>query len=143
MTLYNILNKICSVAIKDKLVNYAAAGSSIYDLNNQTIKDYPIIYISPTGQHEIQENTTTYSLTLFYIDRLLQDSSNDVEIHSTGIEVIKNLILKIEDIGGVVDVDSRYNIQLFTETERMSDRCNGAYAQIRITVLNDTVCVVD
>lgn len=140
MTLEYILEEISKVALNDELVNYSCAGGSIYELNHSTIKAYPLFYTSPTGQHKYERNTTTYALTLFYIDRLLEDSSNDVQIHSTAIESLKEIIKRIKEIDGVISVSNEVTIQLFTETERMADRCSGAYANINVRVKNDNIC---
>lgn len=140
MTLQALLNIIGSIGIEDKLINFAGAGGSIYDINDLTIRDYPILYVSPTGTHRVEENFTSYQLTIFYIDRLLEDNSNGTNIHSTGVEVLKNIIRKVATLDGVIGVSDEYTINLFTETERMKDRCNGAYATLEITVLNDYVC---
>lgn len=142
MTLNSLLVAIGKMAISDRMIGFAGAGNSIYELNDLDIRNYPILYVSPTGSHRVEENYTTYAITLFYIDRLAEDSSNSVNIHSTSIEVLKNLIRKIRKMSGVVDVSDSYIIQLFTETERMKDRCNGAYAQLEISVVNDTICDV-
>ena len=140
MTLKNLLDTIGVIGINDRLINFAGAGGSVYEINDLTIRDYPILYVSPTGTHRTDQNTTTYQLTIFYIDRLLEDSSNSLDIHSAGVEVLKNIIRKIEDTEGIVSVSDEYTITLFTETEKMKDRCNGAYATLEITVLNGYVC---
>lgn len=140
MTLQALLNIIGSIGIEDKLINFAGAGGSVYEINDLTIRDYPILYCSPTGTHRVEDNFTTYSIVLFYIDRLLEDNSNGTNIHSTGVEVLKNIIRKVATLDGVVSVSDEYTINLFTETERMKDRCNGAYATLEITVLNDYIC---
>lgn len=143
MTLKQLLLELGELGIKDKMINYSCAGGSVYEINNLTIKNYPMLYISPTGNHRARKNFTEYNLTLFYIDRLLEDSSNDVDIYSTAVEVLKNIIKKAGTLDGVIKVDSDYQINLFTETERMSDRCSGAYAQVNISVMDDTICPVD
>lgn len=143
MTLYALLNTIGDLGIKDKLINYSCAGSSIYQINDLPIRDYPILYCSPTGTHNVTENFTTYQLTLYYIDRLLEDSSNDVNIHSVGIEVLKNIINKIKKLDDVIEVGENYDITLFTETERMKDRTNGAFATIEVSVLNNSICPIE
>ena len=140
MTLQALLNIIGSIGIEDKLINFAGAGGSIYEINDLTIRDYPILYVSPTGTHRVEENFTSYQLTIFYIDRLLEDNSNGTNIHSTGVEVLKNIIRKVATLDGVISVSDEYTINLFTETERMKDRCNGSYATLEITVLNDYIC---
>lgn len=142
MTLEGLLYAIGQMGINDRLINFAGAGGSIYEINDLTVKNYPMLYISPTGTHRAGENHTTYQLTLFYIDRLLEDNSNSLNIHSTAIEVLKNIIRKARLLDGVIEISEDYTITLFTETERMKDRCNGAYAQADFTILNDTTCAV-
>ena len=140
MTLESLLYNIGKVAIRNKVINYAAAGSSIYELNADTITDYPILFASPTGQHEVRTNTTDFEITLYYLDRLLQDSSNDVQIFSTAVEQLKFMLRVIEEIEGVVEIGENYTISNFTETESMNDRVAGAYATVTITVMNVSEC---
>lgn len=140
MTLEHLLYSIGKVAIRNKVINYAAAGSSIYELNADTITDYPILFASPTGNHEVRTNTTDYEITLYYLDRLLRDSSNDVQIYSTAVEQLKFMMRVIEEINGVVEVADTYTISNFTETESMNDRVAGAYATVTITVMNISEC---
>lgn len=140
MTLQTLLYNISEYGISRKIINYSAAGTSIYELNNQNVKNYPILFASPTGTHTVGKDTTTFSLTLYYIDRLLTDSSNDVEVFSTAVEVLKSIIVGIDNMDGVVGVSDSYSVTNFTDTEVMSDRCAGAYATVDITVLNDSIC---
>lgn len=140
MTLENLLYNIGKTAIKNKVINYAAAGSSIFELNAETIVDYPLLFASPTGNHEVRVNTTDYEITLYYIDRLLRDSANDVQIFSTGVEQLKLIMRMIENIDGVVEVADTYSISNFAETEKMNDSVAGAFATVTITVLNTSEC---
>lgn len=140
MTLQKLLIDIGQIGIAEKIINFSCAGGSIYELNSLNIRNYPLLYASPTGSHTVEESTTTYEITLFYLDRLLEDSSNDINIYSTAVEAIKNLVNKIRKIDGVLDVDDNYRVVLFTETERLSDRCSGAYATIQIITSNLTPC---
>lgn len=140
MTLENLLYNIGNTAIKNKVINYAAAGSSIFELNAETIVDYPLLFASPTGNHEVRVNTTDYEITLYYIDRLLRDSANDVQIFSTGVEQLKLIMRMIENIDGVVEVADTYSISNFAETEKMNDSVAGAFATVTITVLNTSEC---
>lgn len=141
MTLENILYAITELGIKQKVINFAAAGADIYAaLNDITIKDYPILFVSPTGSHTVGENTTQWSITLYYLDRLLDDGSNDVGIMSTAIEQLKNMVLWIKNITGVVDVETQYDVRHFTDTESFNDRVCGAWTTIRIETLNAYIC---
>lgn len=142
MTLQTLLNIIGEIGIRDRLINFSCAGSSIYQINDLTVVDYPILYTTPAGTHNVTPNYTSYELTLYYIDRLLEDNSNDVNIHSVGVEVLKNIINKIKAVEDVVEVEDEYDIILFTDTEKMKDRCSGAYATIKVSVLNNTICSI-
>lgn len=141
MSLEFLLNVICDLAIKRNLVNYSCAGPSIYALNNETIKDYPFIFISPTDNITTRKNFTDYILTFFYVERLLDDMSNETHIFSIANDTIVNLCRQLRQLEGIVSV-SEPNVRLFTETERMADRCAGGYSNITITVQNDAECPV-
>lgn len=143
MTLKKLLNIIGEMAISQKCCHYSACGTSIAQLNPIPIDSYPVLFTSPTGNHRVQENTTTYEITLYWIDRLLEDNTNDIDIFSNSIEQLKNIIIGIRDLVEVVDVDFNYIIRNFTNTEAMDDRVAGAYATIQITVINDTLCYID
>ena len=140
MTLEYLLYSIGKAAIRNKIINYAAAGGSIYELNAETIQDYPILFASPTGQHEVRVNTTDYEISLYYLDRLLRDNSNDIQIYSTAVENLKLTLKAIEEIEGVIEISDTYTISNFTETEGMNDRVAGAFATVTITILNTSDC---
>lgn len=139
MSLEFLLNNLCDVAIRYNLINYAAAGGSIYELNAETINGYPALFLSPTDDIYVDKSTTTYGLTVFYIDRLLGDSSNATQIYSNAILTITNFLRQVKSLDGILDVED-YNIRVFSETEKMNDRLNGAYARVRIRVLNTLNC---
>lgn len=140
ITLEQIEYLLTELALKHNLVNSSFAGPSIYALNADDIKEYPFIYVSPTGTHTLKENTTRFSFTLFYVDRLFDDSSNEDAVNSTGVETLRNLHLQLKKLDFVTDIQEEIDVRLFTETERMADRCAGAYASIWIEVLNSTTC---
>lgn len=140
MTLEALQYLVTDLALKHNLVNCAMSGPSIYAINPEDIKEYPLIFVSPTGTHTIKENTTRYSLTFFYMDRLFEDSSNEETINSAGIETLRNLKLQLSKIEVVTDIQEDADIRLFTETERMADRVAGAYMTIWIETLNPSTC---
>ena len=143
MTLNSLLNSIGLIGINDNLVNWAGCGPSIYRANALTIKNYPFLFCSPTGTHRVDENWTTYAVSIFYVSRLLEDNSNEMDIQSTAVEVLKNIIRKIRNINGVTDISDEYSINVFVEYEKFADRCTGAYATVEISVVNDTICEVN
>ena len=139
MTLNLLLNNLCELAIRCNLVNYALAGGSLYSLNGDTIKDYPFIFVSPTDEITVGDNTTTYGLTIFYADRMLESDYNGTQVYSIATDTITNFLRQVEALEGVVEVGD-YTIRIFSETKKMDDALNGAYARVRITVLNTAAC---
>ena len=139
MTLEHLINSLCELAIHYNLVNWAGSGPSIYELNSETINDYPVLFISPTDDITVSKSTTTFGLTFYYVDRLLSDSMNETQIFSVATTTLINFIRQIKSLGGVVSVGD-FNIRLFTNTEKMNDRCAGGYARVTITVVNTANC---
>ena len=68
ITLERLLYNLTNLAIKEKLVNYAAAGASFNGINGLTVRDYPLIFLQPNGQHKMEEDFTTYSLNMYFVD---------------------------------------------------------------------------
>lgn len=141
MTLFELCKEIGELAKTQRLVGFSAAGASLGELNPLNIDSYPVFYIIPSGTHTVMENTTRYDLTLYYLDRLLTDNTNTIDIFSSSIENLKNILVGVEDIPGVVKVEDVYTIRNVMP-EKMNDRLAGAYAQVRITVVNDTLCYI-
>lgn len=140
MTLQQICKELGEMAKAQELVNFSAAGSSLGEINPLQIDFYPLFFIIPSGSHTVMENTTRYDLTLYYVDRLLEDNTNTIDIFSSAIENLKNILIGARSIPGVVDVEDTYTIRNFLP-EKLNDRLAGAYAQVRITCENDTVCM--
>lgn len=141
MNLKNLLKAIGEMGKSQRLVNYSAAGTSLDQINGMEIRWYPLLFSSPTGIHMVYQNTTTFDITMYYVDRLLTDYSNDIDIFSSAIENLKNIINGIKDIPGVLEVEDGYEIRNFTNTEKMNDSLAGAYAQVKIKVANEDLCL--
>lgn len=141
MTLKTLLKEIGELAFRQKLVNYSAAGTSLDYINGVEVTWYPLLFSSPTGTHTVQENTTRFEITLTYVSRLLEDMSNDIDVLSSAISNLENIINGVKNIPGVVAVEDNYIIRNFANTEKMNDALGGAYATVKITVLNDDLCI--
>lgn len=129
------------MAKAQKLVNFSAAGASLGEINPLNVDWYPLFFIIPAGDHVVRDNTTSFSLTLYHVSRLLEDNSNTIDIFSSSIENLKNIIIGARGIPGVVDVEDSYTVRNFMP-EKMDDRLAGAYANVRITVSNEDICFV-
>lgn len=140
MQLKILFEKIAKMGIDNELINYSIATTSLYNINFQNIEDYPVMCLMPYGTHRTTKNIISYSIALYYIDKLNRDGSNEFDILSTSIEVLKTLVKGIRDIKGVVDVVDDYNITNFTDTQRLSDKCAGAFVTLNVDVLNENSC---
>lgn len=140
MTLQNVIDTIAKYGIQNKIINCSMAGSSIYDINGETIDGYPLLFASPTGTHTIERDTSTYEITLYILDRLVQDRSNEMDVLSTSIEAMKNIIWGIATLDGIVDVSETLDIRNVTETEAFDDVIAGCYCTIEIKTLNAYTC---
>lgn len=142
MNLLELCRKLGELAKSQELVRFSAAGSSLGEINPLNVDWYPLFFIIPSGTHTIYEDTTRYDLTLYYVDRLLEDNTNTIDIFSSAIENLKNILVGARSIPGIVNIEDVYTIRNFMP-EKLNDRLAGAYAQVRITVINDTTCYVE
>ena len=133
MTLYEITNALLATAKKVPNINYVGTGD-IYELNDKPNIDYGVFYITQTN-HTQGENTIDYTLTLFYVDRVLKDGSNKLAIQSNGITAIGNVINLF--LNTYDDVEVRYDIQYTTFLHRFTDECSGVFANVTFTVDNN------
>ena len=69
----------------------------------------------------------TYKLNLFFIDRLVNSTDNEVQIQSHAIDVLRAIVMKIGESVGIAD-----SVQYTAFTERFQDTCAGAWAVVSI-----------
>ena len=140
MNLETLLYEIAQYGIQNKIINSSMAAMSIYELNADNTKEYPVLFTTPTGAHSVHQNTTDFTFTLYYLDRLTRDNENGINVLSTSIEQLKGLINGIKNIDGVVNVVEDYDIINFADTQGTSDNVAGSYATIKVTVINSESC---
>ena len=132
MTLFEIINKLKSIAINKPNINYVGDGD-VYTLNSLPNIDYSVFFITQ-NDHSIYSDTITYNLNLFYIDRISDSEDNTLNIQSDGMLQLTNIINTLifsED----VDVDG--DITFVPFIQRFADQCAGIYCNVRFTVENN------
>ena len=132
MTLYKIVNDILDIAKRQPNINYVDEGD-IYSLNSKSNIDYGVFYITQSN-HSISEDTVTYNLTLYYIDRLFNDGSNTLQIQSQGLLILNNII---NEYSQTADVEIKYDINFTTFTHRFADECAGVFCNVKIITNNE------
>lgn len=132
MTLFELINKLKDIAISKPNINYVGDGD-VYTLNSLPNIDYSVFFITQ-NDHSIYQDTITYSLNLFYIDRISDSEDNVLNIQSDGMLQLTNIINTLvfsED----VDVDGDITFTPFIQ--RFADQCAGVYCTVRFIVDNN------
>ena len=132
MTLFEIINKLKDIAISKPNINFVGDGD-VYTLNSLPNIDYSVFFITQ-NDHSIYQDTITYNLNLFYIDRVSDSEDNTLNIQSDGMLQLTNIINTLvftED----VDVDGEITFVPFIQ--RFSDNCSGVYCNVRFVCDNN------
>lgn len=127
MKLKDLIYAIIGYAEQVEDVHTVYEGS-IYDLNSKEDVEYSAIVITQGEHREDPDADLFYArLSLFYVDREKDDNSNRLDIHSHSIDVLRDLLLYIEDLGFIVGPHS-----FDTFTERFQASCAGAFCTVEI-----------
>lgn len=82
------------------------------------------------GQHSGSINgMPSYSFTFFYVDRLKEDQSNQIEIQSVGCETLANILRTLDEYE--IEV-ANYTMQTFNQ--RFTDECAGVFCNVSLSV---------
>lgn len=135
MTLLETIRTIETVALQQATV-HTVVENDVFKLNDMPDVKYGVFAFTQ-GQHTSTTDGgfTTYGFSLFYIDRLNEDRSNQIQIQSTGERTLRNILLILADEG---IESSPYTIQPFNQ--RFADECAGVYCDVQLTVSNDGTC---
>ena len=136
MTLKEAIKVIEVVASQQPSVNMIVEND-VFRLNAKADARYGV-FAWLQGQHStsIDSNTLSLQFTFFYVDRLTEDKSNQLEIQSVGIQTLDNILRKLDDIG--MWVSNNYTFQAFNQ--RFLDECAGVFTNVTIDIPISSVC---
>lgn len=136
MTLQEVIKIFEVVASQQPSVNMIVQND-IFRLNSKSDARYGVFGWTQ-GQHStsLDSSLFNYSFTFFYVDRLKNDMSNQIEVQSVGIQTLDNILRKLDDMG--VFVSSSYNFQTFNQ--RFLDECAGVFCKVSLHVPVTSVC---
>ena len=134
MKLLDFITKLNSCAAKVPNMGHICGGN-IYELNEYQNVKYPA-FCATQGQHSQEGDWRYYNFTLFYVDRLVSNKRNAVEIQSEAIDVLSNIINEIEYYG--IEINGSVLYDVFTE--RFESECAGAFCTVTFAVMKDDVC---
>lgn len=132
MTLKELINKFLNIAKKQPNIGYTGEGD-IYTLNSLPNLEYSVFFVTQQ-QHNQSEDVISYNLILYYIDRLVEDDANMLDIQSNGIIMLGNIINTFINEN---DADINYDITYQPFTHKFADKCAGVYATISVDVANN------
>lgn len=130
MTLVEVIKVIEVIASRQPSIRMIIEND-VFKINEKADARYGI-FAWTQGKHtsRIDSNSVDYSFTFFYVDRLKNDKSNQIEIQSVGTETLNNILLTLDDIG--IDIDQTFTFQPFNQ--RFNDECAGVYVNVILSV---------
>lgn len=134
MTLRDITRAL-NVSAMSQPNTHMIVEHDVFRINESVTQKYGI-FAWLEGTHRLNADTSDYSFTLFWVDRLTADNGNEMQLRSEGVETLRNIIRRMEE---------RYNVvasipTLHTFTQRFVDLCAGAYAEVTFTAPNTSIC---
>lgn len=135
MNIREFSNAVGLIALNYPTVQEYNEGD-IYNYSNTGEHKYPFVFLTIESVEEGELNSQTLTGSLFYVDRLLNDSSNRLMVQTAAISTLKILTGKINDnISGEMEVGT---YQPFTE--KFADWCAGAFCEFSFTYITDSEC---
>lgn len=136
MTLLELIKAMKVVATNQPSVNMVVEND-IFRLNKIADARYGVFaFLQREHSTSIDSNLITYAFTLFYVDRLTNDRSNQIEIQSVGIQTLDNIIRQLDDLG--ISPETDYSFQVFNQ--RFLDECAGVFCNVSLSVPAGSAC---
>lgn len=135
MTLKEIFDGLNDIAKKQPGIHEIIGNGNIYTLNEEgTFKFAVFCAVQDVHQFDVENNFTNYRFFLYYVDRLKSDESNKLDVQSTAVSTLKNIIKTFLE---KYDVDLAASVDITPFTESFKQLCAGAYAAVSFTVYED------
>lgn len=135
MTLMEVIRLMEAVAANQPAINLIVQ-ENVYKLNDRPDCKYgAFVWTQGTHTAGVNADVVRYSFTLFYVDRLNADRSNNVEIQSVGVEVLGNILRTLAEEMVVSD----WRITPFS-SQRFADECSGVYCTVELEVPINSPC---
>lgn len=134
MTLAQVIDIFEKVAMQQPSINMIVRND-VFRINSSPSLKYGI-FAWVQGQHSGSiAGMTSYAFSFFYVDRLKDDLSNQVEVQSAGCETIGNILRALEEY----DIEvGNYTMQTFNQ--RFTDECAGVFCNVTLSVPQVSAC---
>ena len=130
MNFIQLLKKLEAYSLSLPYVNSTNLGDIYEYLNGSTNVKYASVNIDIINSTR-NDNLISYSVYLYYVDRLVEDKSNWMEVKTTAEQVLNSIVNYAAEIG---DVDDGWTINYFEQ--QFADYCAGGYVQFNLEVPN-------
>lgn len=138
MNFIQILKRLETYSMSLPYVNDVSIIDIYEFLNGKPNVKYACVNIN-IEQSTRNDNLTSYSIVIYYTDRLTEDKSNVFEIWTTTEQVLNSIINYAAQIG---DVDDGWTIKYYQQ--QFADNCAGGWINFNLevpSVLGD--CLID
>lgn len=137
MNYLQFVNTVLETAKSHKLVHEVGEGD-IYEHLNSGDHKYPCVFLTVQN---VESNGAQMTVTgsLFYVDVLLSDNSNKLQIQSTGLSTLQQIFMRLME--NYPDFDLRTG-RYTPFDEKFSDLCAGMFSNFTISFVDDT-CIVN
>lgn len=136
MTLKQIIKAFEVIASNQPSVNMIVRND-IFRLNEKSDARYGVFgWTQGIHSSSLDSAMFNYQFTFFYVDRLTEDKSNQVDVQSVGIETLDNIIHELDSRG--MFVENNYTMQTFNQ--RFLDECAGVFCNVTISVPAQSLC---
>ncbi len=135
MSLKQTIELIEKVASSQPSVNMIVQND-VFKLNAIPHAQYGV-FAWTQGNHggSVERDTQSFAFTFFFVDRLMEDKSNMVDIQSVGVETLSNIIKTLDDLGVFAN-----DYTFTTFNQRFTDECAGVFCNVTFNVALGYAC---
>lgn len=129
LTLNQTINQISLIAQSHDQINTVYFGD-VWEFLAQTDNNYPSMFYSLTGS-QINGKELSMSFSLFFLDRQLQDETNETEVLSDQLLICQDVVSMLKHPNWNWQIGDSVSLDFFTENEK--DYLAGVKADITVT----------
>ena len=134
MNLKEVFDSLNNIALSQPDVNDYVKSGNVYDINKDGNIEFSVFCCTnSTHRYDIESARMDYTMILYYVDRLQSDGDNKIEVQSTGIQTLNNILRTFSNEN---DVEvSNISYEVFTES--FKQLCAGCYCTVTISVYDE------
>lgn len=135
MTLYDLIQLIERIASAQPTINMIVEND-IWKLNAEPSAKYGVFGFRQT-EHTANgaDGYIAYGFEFYYIDRLTNDLSNQIEVQSVGLQTLDNIIRTLIDEGATI---TEWRFTPFYQ--KFADECSGTICNLSIIAPITAIC---